>query len=95
MAAWERRALGLSSGSEDECEPDGDTGEGEEEDDDEEAASLEALLDEVITPSQCSLRLLFACMRNQHADASYLVPPRGTHIQTQTGDHKDAHPDCR
>lgn len=95
MAAWERRALGLSSGSEDECERAGDTGEGEEEDDDEEAASLEALLDQVITFSQCSLRLLCACMRNKHADASYLVPPQGTHVQTQTGDHKDAHPDCR
>ena len=95
MAAWERRALGLSSGSEDECERAGDTGEGEEEDDDEEAASLEALLDQVITFTQRSLCFVCACMRNKHVDASYLVPPRGTHIQTQTGDHKDAHPDCR
>ena len=97
MAAWERRALGLSSGSEDECEPDGGTGEGEEDDDDEEAASLEALLDQVITFTLCSLCFVCACMRNKHVDASYLVPPRGTHTrtQTQTGKDKDADPDCR
>ena len=97
MAAWERRALGLSSGSEDECEPDGGTAEGEEDDDDEEAASLEALLDQVITFTQRSLCFVCACMRNKHVDASYLVPPRGAHTrtQTQTGEDKDAHPDCR